>query len=82
MFCQLAFIMAGITVLCLQSCSHPDSLICPAHELELTEGTRPFGFLFAADRPGSAVEPTSKAYLFDIVCSIVNFLYCIAFLNL
>ena len=37
--------------------------VCPAHELELTEGPRPFGFLFAADRPGSAVEPTSKAYL-------------------
>ena len=80
--CPLALILAGIIVLCLQSCSHPDSLICPAHELELTEGPRPFEFLFAADRPASAVLPISKAYLFDIVCSIVNFLYYIAFLNL
>ena len=26
--CPLALILAGIIVLCLQSCSHPDSLIC------------------------------------------------------
>ena len=28
MLCQLALIMAEIIVVCLQSCSHPDSLIC------------------------------------------------------
>ena len=80
--CPLALILAEIIVLCLQSCSHPDSLICPAHELELTEGPRPFGFLFAADRQGSALEPISRAYLTLYVCSIVNFLHCIVFLNL